>query len=475
MPFEPDAPVKTSSKRGEFVPDIEEYQTPSIPQYLRATAYGAITGLLGTPGELEKLAFQTAPEFVGVKEPGEVKGLRQTAAKKLFDRETIFPTTKDVERYYQKVGIEPPSEELAGARTLGELGVGTLPMLPKIGRAFVGTPTQTSERAARRAEELGFKISPAQVRGDEPIPMKGATGFAEQNQTKANELASRGTGKQVSEIDDKFLAERFKTLGSDFDNLYQGRRFTIDTPAINALQAIAQMETQLPGFAAVTPVKQEAINLLRNYQIMAGRPGAVPSSFAVDGEALQRMRNALTQAARSSSSRGQAHEIYNIIDVIDESVERNHPQIAKQLAELRPKYRNTIILEDLYRKAGIRQGNISLEDLGDMLASTNKQYVRRTGMDIDELGKLGRELRLRARWQPEGSSASAAEQTGRALGTALIGRGADLASQLLRSRGSVARRAQRFYADRPNVGASATLPAALATGAAARPLQTTED
>jgi len=187
------------------------------------------------------------------------------------------------------------------------------------------------------------------------------------------------------------------------------------------------------------------------------------------------MRNALAQAARSSSNRGQAHEIYDIINVIDESVERNHPQIAKQLAELRPKYRNTVILEDLYRKAGIRQGNISLEELGDMLASSNKQLVRRTGMDIDELGKLGRELRLRARWQPEGATATAAEQTGRALGTALLGRGADLASQLLRTRGSVARRAQRFYADRPGVGANAAIPAGLTTATAVRPLQTTED
>lgn len=473
-----DLPVpsnKTQSTRGQFIPDIEPYKLPSIPEKIGATVYGAGTGVLGAPGELEKFAFQTVPEFIGAKEPGETKGLRQQLAQKMFDRQTLFPTTKDIERYYERVGVQPPREELAGPRALGEIGVGTLPLIPKLGRLAVGTPTQTSEMAARRAEQLGFKISPAQVRGDEPIPMKGATGFAEQNQTKANQLASRGTGKQVNEIDDKFLAERFRTLGSEFDNLYQGRRFNIDTPAINALQAIAQMETQLPGFAAVTPVKQEAINLLRNYQILASRPGAAPQTFAVDGEALQRMRNALSQAARSSGSRGQAHEIYDIINVIDESVERNHPQIAKQLSELRPKYRNTIILEDLYRKAGIRQGNISLEDLGDMLASSNKQIVRRSGMDIDELGKLGRELRLRARWQPEGSTASASEQTGRALGTALIGRGADLASQLMRTRGSVARRAQKFYADRPGVGTNVAIPAGLAAATVARPLQTTEE
>ena len=473
-PFEKPA-AKQQPARGKFVEDINQYSTPSIPERIGATAYGAVTGALGAPGEIEKFAFQTAPEFIGVKEPGETTGVRQRLAQKLFDRETLFPTTKDIERYGQRVGIQPPGEELAGARMLGELGAGTLPLIPRLGRVVVGDTSATSEAAARKAERLGFKISPAQAKADQPIPMKGATGYAIQNQTRANQLASRGTGKQVNEIDDKFISERFQSLGKDFDNLYQGRIFTIDQPAINALRAIAQMETQLPGFAAVNPVKQEALNLINNYQDLASRPGANPASFAVEGEALQRMRNALAQAARSSSNRGQAHEIYDIINVIDESVERNHPQIAKQLAELRPKYRNTVILEDLYRKAGIRQGNISLEELGDMLASSNKQLVRRTGMDIDELGKLGRELRLRARWQPEGAASTAAEQTGRALGTALIGRGTDLASQLLRTRGSVARRAQQFYADRPSVGANATIPGMLATGTAVRPLQTTEE
>jgi hypothetical protein len=474
MPFEPDAPESKPSAKGRFIPDIEQYETPSIPERLGATAYGAVTGLLGTPGELEKFAFKTLPEFAGVKEPGETRGLRQATAQKIFGRETIFPTTKDIESYGERVGIKPPREEVSGARMLGELGVGVLPMVPSAGRAIVGTPSKTSEAAARRAEELGFKISPAQVRADEPVPMKGATGFAEQNQTRANQLASRGTGKQVNEIDDTFLADRFKSLGREFDNLYQGRVFNIDQPAINALRAIAQMETQLPAFASVNPVKQEALNIINNYNSLASRLGSNPTTFGIEGEALQRMRNALAQAARSSGNRGSAHEIYDIINVIDESVERNHPQIAAALSELRPKYRNTIVLEDLYRKAGIRQGNISLEDLGDMLATSNKQFVRRTGMDIDELGRLGRELRLRARWQPEGSTASAGEQTGRALGTALIGRGADLASQLLRTRGSVARRAQKFYADRPGVGAGLAVPAGLATAAAARPLQTEE-
>lgn len=185
--------TKQQPARGEFVEDINQYSTPSIPERIGATAYGAVAGALGAPGEIEKFAFQTAPEFIGVKEPGETTGVRQRLAQKLFDRETLFPTTKDIERYGQRVGIQPPGEELAGARMLGELGAGTLPLIPRLGRAVVGETSATSEAAARRAEELGFKISPAQVRADQPIPMKGATGYAIQNQTRANQLASRGT------------------------------------------------------------------------------------------------------------------------------------------------------------------------------------------------------------------------------------------------------------------------------------------
>ena len=87
---------------------------------------------------------------------------------------------------------------------------------------------------------------------------------------------------------------------------------------------------------------------MKNFYSLSGGKGVAPGSFAIEGEGLQRLRNALTERARSTS-RTNAREIYELVDEIDASIARNHPNVAATLSELRPKYRNSIILEDLYK------------------------------------------------------------------------------------------------------------------------------
>lgn len=457
MPFKPDL---ESAPKSRFIPDVEVYESPTIGERAGATAYGMATGLAGGLGELEKFGAYKVPEMLGLREEEEPKG-------KFMGRETIFPTIEEAEKGLGKLGIKKPREEVSGARTLGELLGPSLTAVPRATRTIVGTPTRTSEATARRAEQLGFKVSPAQVRGDEPIPMKGATGFAEENQTLANRLASRGTGEEASEINREFLRDRFNTLGREFDNLYQGRIFNIDQQAVNAIRAIANIQNQLPGVATTTAVQQTANNIVNNFQRLSRRPGAQPNTFSVEGEALQRLRNALSESARSTSSRGDAHEIYNLVDLIDDSIQRNHPQIADQLQRIRPQYRNTIILEDLMRRDGIRQGNISLEQLGNMLG-TQRDAVRRGAMDIDELGRLGRELQLRARWERAGGAAFPTAGTNAMLGR-MTGLAGDLGTAALLGipRGRMARTAQRQLARLPSVGQSYGAPAAMVGGGVA--------
>lgn len=299
-------------------------------------------------------------------------------------------------------------------------------------RTLLGTPTRTSEQYARAAEELGFKLSPAQVRADIPIPAKGATGYAEANQTLANELASAGTGAKASEISADFIGSRLKKLGAEYDKLYKGKQFAVDQNVVGALQNILIREQEL-GPAGVSTVKQAAQTMLENIQA---------KGLTVTGDDLQRLRNALTERARSTSSRGNAHEIYELVDVIDKSVGAKNPAFKAVLDDLRPKYRNTIILEDLYRRGGIKQGNISLEQLGTMLQG-KRDVVRRAGRDIDNLGDLGRELGLRARWETEGRAATAGEDLlGKVLGT-----GADITGTLTGTRSAPARAIQRFYSE----------------------------
>jgi hypothetical protein len=454
------------------VPEIElEPQEPSFGEKAGAFAYGAGTGLVGGLGELEHFGAYTVPEMLGAREPG--------TRDKFLGRETLFPTVKDAQSMASGLGIKPPREEVSGYQTAGEIagGLGTsVPGLVKGGvRALVGSPSKTSEALAKKAEQLGFKLSPTQVRQDVPTPSKGALFYEKENQSLANKLASEGTGKEAREIDRTFIGKRLDTLGKDFNDLYKGKVFNIDEDAVNAIQEISAREQQLPGVATTSAVKQTADNILRNFSALASRPGAKPETFGINGEALQTLRNALTSRARGSSA-GDAREIYNLIDVVDASIERNHPEIASELESLRPKYRNSIILEDLYKRGGIQQGNISLQKLGEMLRN-DRGTVRRTQKDIDELAELGRELQIRARFEKEGSRAGeATDSLSKALGLGLDVLGAPTRSRY------VGRPLQRMLPPEKPVQFGPTrfaptakkIPAATAAGTLTRPFKTEE-
>lgn len=438
---------------------------PTFGEKAKAFGYGAATGFAGGPGELEEFGAYTAPEMLGLRE----KGQRD----KVMGRETIFPTVKEAQQVLGKVGIEKPREQVSGYQTAGELvgGLGTsLPKLLRSGaKTLLGTPSATSEKYARAAEGLGFKLSPAQVRQDLPAAAKGATFAAEENQALANKLASAATGKEAKEISPEFVRSRLSDLGKEFDKLYKGKDFVIDQQAVNALRSIAANEMQLPTNASVSAVKNTANEIIDNFGRMASRTGAQPGTFAIEGEALQRLRTDLLGAARSTTSRQDAHQIYELVDVIDRSIARNHPQIAAQLAELRPLYRNTIVLEDLTRQGGIKQGNISLERLGNMLGARREGVRAGERADIDKLGELGRELKLRARWEPTGTPSTPGEDVlKKALGTTMGG-----LAEVTGLRGRPARAAQRFYSKVPTpfVAGAERAGAVPALGTLTRPLK----
>jgi hypothetical protein len=254
----------------------------------------------------------------------------------------------------------------------------------------VGLTTEEGGRIAGIAEKLGFKLSPSQVRESSPVAEKGALGYAKSNQTLANRLASSGTGKEVNEITDPFLRERLSTLGDEFNKVYRGREFNIDTTMKSQIENILAREEEL-GFAGVSTVKQAAQSIVD--RIDTGK---------ILGDDLQRLRNALTQTARSSTNRGKSHEIYELVDVLDKAVEDKNPAMKATLSVLRPQYRNTIILEDLYNAGGIKQGNISLERLGAQ--TFNSGQLRKNPQDIDGLGMIGNQLGLRAMWETAGES-----------------------------------------------------------------------
>jgi len=410
-------------KKGADISDLPpppKKEKPGLGEKIGAGLYGAATGFAGGLGELEKLGAERfaypIEEGLGIRKPGQ-------GPDKFLGRETLFPTVKESQDVLKAVGINPPRKEVSGSQTIGEVLGGLGPAIPGLAKsgakALLGTPSVTGESLAREAEQLGFKLNPAQVRQDVPIGSKGSTFNVAQNQTLANRLASKATGKEAQEVNSEFLRDRFKDLGGEFDALYKGKQFTIDQPAIDALRSIEQMEAQLPTGARMPAVRDTAKKIVENYDSLV-KQGGKPGTFKIDGEALQRIRNDLTASARSSSGQD-AHFIYELVDEVDKSIAKNHPEVAVKLNEIRPQYRNSIILSDLARQNGINQGNVSLERLGEMLGRRQGSRTMEPG-DIDRLGEIGKNLKIRARWQPEGGSEeSNADILTKALGTTLGG------------------------------------------------------
>lgn len=447
-----------SEKAADFI----GFTRPEEPEF-SPSAVGAAAGVGGAAGAFGPKALQVAGR--GLKMiPTAPTRAAGTLAETLGTTLGAIPATKRTLGTAALTGGSQAggqaAEQMGMPRIVGEVGFGAV--APKLGRiaaeAAVGRPTFTSERAARRAEELGFKISPSQVREEQAAPAYGQMFTGKDNQQLANRLASGGTGKEAREISEKFIKSRLDDLGAQYDKLYKGKTFTVDPSVQQSLQNLLDYEQQL-GVAGVSTVKQAADTIIN--KIKAGGPSIL-------GDDLQRLRNAVTSRARSASNRGTAHEMYEFVRLIDDAVAQNNPAFKTALADLNPKYRNTVILEDLYRTGGIEQGNISLERLGDMLRG-KKDVLRRSAKDIDELGELGRTLKIRALWEPAGKASASETVVGKALGT-----GADIGAAMLGTRGATARDIQKGLLSTRPIPPSVSVPTAVGTAEATRSNQPQE-
>lgn len=307
------------------------------------------------------------------------------------------------------LGYATPENRETVATISGLVG-GALPIASRVvdplAKSLLGTPSATKEAAARTAEQLGFRVTPGQVRQDVPIATAGSIFTRRQNQTIANELASETTGRRAREINPQFINQRFNELGREFDRVYRGNTFIIDNQALNSLRAIVNLENALPGNAQVSAVRETAEELLNAYNRMqqtAMQTGGVPiGNFGVQGELLQRLRSDLLGISRSLGQNSQVdrRQVLNLVNVIDDSVARNNPQAAAVLDVIRPQYRNTVLLHELDRRGGLQGGNINLERLGEMLQTQQFTTRRAPTQGLEQLGYLGRELGIRSRGQP---------------------------------------------------------------------------
>jgi hypothetical protein len=203
---------------------------PSLGEQARdvkyGLGYGLAKGALGLPGETEKFLAYTAPEFLGLRKEGE--------RDKFLGRETVFPTTEEVEKGLQYIGLPKPKSETAEA--VGEYGpgvVGGVSGLYKLGRAglkglagtdlgqlLLGKKTEAQRAALQKeAQALGGAGKQA-LTAEEAAQQQRLAAAGAEKQRGVTEAVSRGlsetaTQEQLAEIAKKagLKAETQSALG----------------------------------------------------------------------------------------------------------------------------------------------------------------------------------------------------------------------------------------------------------------------
>lgn len=325
--------------------------------------------------------------YYGMGKLGEKFGQKPEDIKK---QEAEHPTASTLGR----AAVDVP---LAGAGLYG-LAKTLAPAAGGLVKAGLGVPSRTTEEIAKAFEKRGYKLEPGQLKADDPYHSPGFLGNKVANQKLANKEVSTVTGKAAGPkgVDNKFLNERFESLGKKYDDIIdKAPEWTIDRKAIDALKEILSTErAAVPG--QVRPVMQVASQVDKAFTD-AGAGGANVTSMKVPAKDLKRTLSELKKIARTSRDGNDKFAATSAIDAITGSLTRNHPAIASELKTVNQQYRATVALQDLADSGGIRGGNVSLRKLG-------AKAHHLAGNPLYDLAHGGRELNLAARWEGTGTN-----------------------------------------------------------------------
>lgn len=383
-----------STERKKF--DVGEVGKAAVEQGLFGLAAPEATYALGKgltyipypPAKAAGYALQAGAPYVGRIVPaitGAFGGATGETAGQLAETSKYTKPLADTARVLG--GFVVPSGIEKGAKYLAE--------------GLVGTTTSTTERLAKIAEDLGFKIEPRQVRQDSPKGSPGFMGDVKTNQKLANELVSEKAGLKVNEgIDEKYIGSRLKEAGQDYDKIF-GRKngLRIDKQLITDLNDMAAFERKVRP-ADVRSITETTNNLTNKFLDAERQSLGKIQGLQVDGKELQRLRSEISDIARTHPDGNTRFTAGQFLEKIDNNILRNHPDLAKKLQETNRKYAVAKTLEDLNSRGAIQQGNVSLEQLGDYLSKNIYGYGSGASKHpLYDLGLLGKELKIRGRFE----------------------------------------------------------------------------
>lgn len=344
----------------------------------RGAAVGLPAGAVGTFGDIEKLGRL---------------GLSKVGAN--VDKETFLPTTEEAYSGIRGVFTDEPitPSERAGAMVGEFLGPTALSKALGVGlRGLVGGTTETTAKYAKKAEDLGFKLEPGQLREAEAVASPGFAGNAAKNQKLANQLVSKETGVQADRIDAEFIGERLKELGANYNRIFSSP-IKVDRQLVNELQRMADFEASINP-ANVGPIRNAANNIIARFNAAVQQvPGT--TKIAVPGKELQALREELTGLSATESLGSARKRAGEFVGHIDDAIGRFDKSKFDLLKSTNKKMQATKTLEGAVASGNIVQGNVGLNQLGRFVDKHSFGYGSGTSTNpLANIAKIGEEVNL---------------------------------------------------------------------------------
>ncbi len=344
MPAKPadNAPPSPFSGHAWYDKAVQNYEK-SWPY---AVGRGLVTGAVGLPGDLEKLATSTIPGWLGAANPGTT---------------TVFPTSGDVGRYLTKSGLPPsqthpmleggsqflgglvaPMGEIAGpvekgtaALARARTGASALDKASSGGllpRLFGGAPErQDIGQAAQFAQKQGYKLLPSNAFGigkaTQQIADSGSGAAAKANYAKYTDVLKQTMGIPKSqELNSTALSKAAKDIPARFDSFLQGKTVTVPDSVRNT---IANLVVSKPDLAQEV-ISDKGISATI-HSLDQGEKVPASNWFKV----IQKLKSARNSASKASDTAA----LTDVLDAAEKPFFQSDPAMARAYRTFNRQYR----------------------------------------------------------------------------------------------------------------------------------------
>jgi hypothetical protein len=230
---QPKSKIKFTDEPKDKGPD------PSLGEQAYAGAYGAAAGVLGGLGDIEHFGAYTVPEFFGAKPKREDMG---------FGRETLFPTSKEVKKGAEYIGIPKPVKGTETAEKVGEIapaavaGGKGLYDLGRFGFNLAKGALTAPKALGKEATftELGTKIE-STLKGKKGQEYKARKLDADTNYKEAKDIALAKQGQGNAFAQSPQGQKLIKELEEAKYTYSDGKRFLKSGPEIKAIDHLIEV------------------------------------------------------------------------------------------------------------------------------------------------------------------------------------------------------------------------------------------